>query len=206
MTIHGAHRRVLVALLALAAGLGIAACGSSSNSSSTSNSASVSGGTSTNANFAARRTALVACLKAHGVTLPNGGRFGPGAGGPPPGGGTGTNPTPGAGRFLFGGGGGGGAARFANNPKLAAAFQACGGRVGGGRFRGGAGLGRTRITQFVACVRKNGFNLPTPNFSGNGPVFPANLRTNAKFLAASQACASILTAPRPGGTSTTPAA
>jgi hypothetical protein len=48
--------------------------------------------------------------------------------------------------------------------------------------------------------------MPKPNFSGKGPVFPASIRTNPKFVAASKACASLLVRPRSapsGGTSTT---
>ena len=101
----------------------------------------------------------------------------------------GTSTTPR--RGLFGGRG------FATNPKLRAAFQACGAQFGfgGGRFRGR--LSRTAITKYVTCVRQHGYDLPNPNFSGKGPVFPANIRTNAKFQAASRACQSLLV-PRRG--------
>jgi hypothetical protein len=46
----------------------------------------------------------------------------------------------------------------------------------------------------VACVRRNGFALPNPNLSGNGPVFSSSQvsPTNPKFLAASRPCASLL--------------
>lgn len=172
---------------ALALGLVIAACGSGSGTNSSSNTATTTvaaggGGAGPNS---ARRAALVACLKQHGVTLPSRPA------------GTGTTGR----RGFFGGGGG----AFANNPKLRAAFQACGARFGfggGGRFTGR--LSHTVITKYVACVRQHGYNLPNPNFSGKGPVFPMNIRTNAKFQAASRACQSILVPPRPsGGTSTT---
>jgi hypothetical protein len=92
-------------------------------------------------------TALIACLKSHGVTLPNRGFFGrrPGsgtsggsatskAGGA--GGGSGTSTTGGTGGPPPGGGRGG---FFRRNPKLAAAFKACGANFG---FRGGAMFGR----------------------------------------------------------------
>ena len=53
----------------------------------------------------------------------------------------------------------------------------------------------------MACVRKHGFAaMPSPNFSGKGPVFPASIRTNKQFVAASKSCASLLVrpvAPRP---------
>jgi hypothetical protein len=184
---------------ALALGGLIAACGSASSSSSSSTttttaSAAAGGGAGGGAN-PARRAALTACLKQHGVTLP---ARPPGAPGGAPGTGTGTGTTGTGttpGRGFFGGG------RFANNPKLRAAFQACGAQFGfgaGGRgFRGR--LSRTNITKYVTCVRQHGYNLPNPNFSGKGPIFPANIRNNAKFQAASKACQNLLVPPRPSG-------
>jgi hypothetical protein len=187
----------------LALGCLIAACGSAGSASSSSStgtttaSAAAGDGSPGGAN-PARRAALVACLKQHGVTLP---ARPPGAGGGAPGGGTGTGTT-GTGtngtgttprRGFFGGGG------FAGNPKIRAALQACGARFGfgGGRFRGT--LARANVTKYVTCVRQHGYNLPNPNFSGKGPVFPANIRSNAKFQAASRACQSLLVPPRPSG-------
>jgi hypothetical protein len=195
-------RTVRLAMLAgtvLITALVLAACGSSSNTSSgaassTSSASAGAGGTSS-----AARTKLVACLKSHGITLPkrpagaarrrpNGGGEG---GGPPGGGGFG-----GAGGF-FGGGGGGagagaGASRF-NNPKFRAAFQAC----GAGQFpRRRFAPNKAAVTKFVACVKQHGYDLPTPNFSGKGPVFPAKIEQNKKFQSASRACASDL---RPQG-------
>jgi hypothetical protein len=177
-------KRGLVPVAAVAACCCLAACGSSS---STSSSGSSAGGTSTSAGTGARssagRAAFVACLKKHGVTLPSrppgqGGGYGPGGGRPPSGGGDG----------------------FAANPKLRAAFQAC----GGGRFGGGRGgpptnstAFRTALTKYTTCVRRHGYNLPKPNLSGNGPVFPSSIRTDSKFQAASKACQGLLA--RPGG-------
>jgi hypothetical protein len=195
-------------LVALALGGVIAACGSASSSSGTTTSSTTAsaaaGGAGGGAN-ATRRAALTACLKQHGVTLP---ARPPGAGGGPPGsgapgGGTGTGTT-GTGttprrRGFFGGGG------LANNPKLRAAFQACGAKFGfGGGARGFRGrLSRTAITKYVTCVRQHGYNLPTPNLSGKGPAFPSNIQSNSKFQTASRACQSLLVPPRGGGTSTT---
>jgi hypothetical protein len=202
--------KLILTVVVLAFGGLIAACGSSSSTTTSSTTASAAAGGAGGTGGAgganpARRAALAACLKQHGVTLP---ARPPGAGGGPPGSGapgggtgtgtgttgTGTTPRP---RF-FGGGGG-----FANNPKLRAAFQACGARFGfgggGQRFR----LSRTVITKYVTCVRQHGYNLPNPDFSGKGPVFPSNIRGNAKFQAASRPCQSLLAPPRPSGTSTT---
>ncbi|HEY4825578.1 MAG TPA: hypothetical protein VIH85_02370 [Solirubrobacteraceae bacterium] len=207
-----APRGALFILLALALGCVIAACGSASSSSSTTSSSASSGSsgttTTTAATGSARRTALAACLKQHGVTLPSRPAGAPpgGASGGAPGSGTGTGTgTTGTGttprRGFFGGGGG-----FANNPKLQAAFKACGANFGFRRGNFAGRLSHTAVTKYVTCVRQHGYNLPNPNFSGKGPIFPANIRTNQKFIAASKPCQSLLIPPRPsgsGGTSTT---
>lgn len=185
-------RRAPFTLAVLAAGCSIAACGSSSSSGSASASASSAAGSA-----GATRSSLRACLKAHGVTLParppGSGNGPPAAGAAGAGGASGAGGAPGAGGGFFGGGGG---ARNAN-PKFRAALQACGGRGFGGR-PGAGRISHATIEKFVACVRAHGYNLPSPNFSGKGPVFPANVRTDAKFRAASRACTSLLF-PRPGG-------
>ena len=204
--------RVPVALVAVAAGCLIAACGSASSSSSSTGTSTASASSSGSSSAAgggatgtARRAQLVACLKSHGVTLPS---RPAGFSGPPPvvaapavaGTGTGTTPRR---NFFFGGGG----ARNIS-PKMQAAFKACGAQFG---FRGGAGgrgfrgrLSHTAITKYVTCVRQHGYNLPSPNFSGKGPIFPQSIQTNAKFQAASKACQNLLIPPRPsGGTGTT---
>jgi hypothetical protein len=208
-----------VALVTLVAGGALAACGSASSSSTTTSSTTASASASGSSPGAAagggansaRRTQLVSCLKAHGVSLPArpaGGFRPPAGGGSGSGGGTGTtgtgtSTTPRRG-FLFGGGG-------ANiTPKMRAAFQACGAQFGfaggGGAFRGR--ISHTAITSFVTCVNQHGYKLPAPNFSGKGPIFPRNIETNAKFQAASKACQHLLIPSRPsggssGGTSTT---
>ncbi len=211
-----APRGALVALAVLVLGVLIGACGSASSTStgsagatSSTTASAAAGGGAANGPNSARRAALTACLKQHGVTLPS---RPPGAGGGASGGGSGTGTT-GTGtngtgttprRGFFGGGG------FAANPKLRAALQACGARfgfgAGGGRFRGR--LSHTAITKYVTCVRQHGYNLPNPNFSGKGPIFPANIQSSKKFQAASRACQSLLVPTRPpggssGGTSTT---
>lgn len=199
-------RPASLALVALGAACLIAACGSSSSgsasaaagttSSSTVASASGSGASS----FAAQRAKLAACMKQHGVTLPSR----PAGSRPPGSGGSGTASGPRAGgRFFFGGGGAGGAARrLRSNPKMQAALKACGANF---RFRRGRGFGgrisHQTINKYVTCVRQHGYDLPAPNFSGKGSVFPANIRTNKKFQAASKSCQSLLIPPRPQGSS-----
>ncbi len=208
-SINIVSKRALLALGILAASCALVACGSSSSGSTTTTASSGSGtaASSTSSSFAARRAKLASCLKQHGVTLPNrpAGSRPPGTGGGGGGGfffGSGGGANPGGPNAAAGGRGG----FFRSNPKAAAAFKACGADFGGG-FRRGAGrfrLSHTAINNFVACVRKHGYNLPAPNFSGHGSVFPSNIRTNPKFVAASRACASALRPPgAAAGTSTT---
>ena len=201
------HR--LAALVAcVAAACLVAACGSATSSSSSSSSkAAASTGTGT-----AARSKLVACLKQHGVNLPSRARgfrppgSGTNGGGPPPAGGTnggGTPPAGGGGGFF--GGGGGFRGGFRNNPKLQAAFKACGANFGARRQFNPAQR-KTEINNFVKCVRQHGYNLPTPNLSGSGPVFPRSIESNKKFQTASRSCASTLApqaGPPPGGQTTT---
>ena len=185
-----------LALIALA--MLVAACGSSSSSSSSTSSASASTAAGSNS----QRTALAACLKKHGVTLPTGRR--PGAGAPPagaPGAGSGNPPAgvPGGGSGTPPAGGppGGFPGGAAGNSKFRAAFKACGANFPAGRRPGG--FNRQAIQKYVSCVRRHGYNLPNANFSGNGPVFPANVRSNKKFQTASKACQSLLAPPQGGG-------
>ena len=186
---------------ALLVAIAIAACGGGSSSTSTtsskasaSNSADTQGPTSATGatgSALARRTALATCLKNYGVTLPSfRGRFGgTGASGRRlPFGATGASGRPGG----FPGAGGG----FANNPKLAQALQKCGGFGGfGATGRAGAFSTRTRteLTSFVACMKKSGETLPTPNLSGTGSVFGNVDQTTATFKAAYAQCKGILT-------------
>ena len=115
------------AALALAATLALAACGGTTTSSTPS-------GPPGFGNFAARRTAIEACLRKHGVTLPGGGFGGRGFGAtgahrlPPRFGATGASGVRGRFRQFPGG--------FAN-PKDAKAIQECGGFGGRGFGRGG---------------------------------------------------------------------
>ncbi len=167
-------RAALTTLAALTIAAVLAACGGSSSSSSTSASASNGSGNS--------RTALAACLRKHGLTLPAGRGPGTGGSGAPPSG-SGAPPAGGPPSGLPGGG--------AGSSKFRAALKACGANFPAGR--GPAGFNRQAIQKYVSCVRSHGYDLPNPNFSGNGPVFPSNTRSNAKFQTASKACQSLLT-------------
>jgi hypothetical protein len=226
--LYGAHRGIGMALLAAAAAaICIAACGGSSNASTTTKSTPTTSKTSRTA----AETALRTCLSKHGVTLPSitnhggaRGFFGRGTRtGTTPGAGAGTGTTPAGGppTGAPGAGGGFGGGRFAggSNSKLAKAFKACGGKLGGfgaGGFRGGyggyggygggyggAGVGaghfrptfsKATLTAFVACVRKNGYPA-MPEAKTNpttGGFFPASVEKNANFRKASVKCVSIL--------------
>lgn len=200
--------RKLGALTACLAACGLlAACGSSASSPSGSASASAGAGTGAAARsgatrFAADRAKLVACLKQHGVTLPSqpGGfrhRFTPGGG--QGGGGQGGSGQSGSGQSGSGGhppggfgGGGFFGGRFRGNPKLQSAFKACAGDFPRGRFAGRGAVRQAAVAKFVTCVRQHGYDLPKPNFSGKGPVFPSNIQSNPKFRAASRSCAKLL--------------
>ena len=177
---HTPTRRALLALAALATSALIGACGSSSSSSTSSSTAAASASSASGTN----RAALMACLRKHGITLPAGaGAPGGGApgGGAPPSGGSGA-PAGGSPPSGLPGG--------ANGAKLQAAFKACGANFPA--RRSGAALPGQTIQKYVTCVRQHGYKLPNPNFSGNGPVFPASIRSNAKFQAASRACQNLL--------------
>jgi hypothetical protein len=184
---HVTIRRGLLPLALLALCALLSACGSNS-SSKTSSSASASAKTGGN------RAALVACLRKHGVNLPASGGA-PGGGAPGAGGGTPPGASGGAPPSGFPGGSAGGS-------KFRAAFKACGANFPAGR-PGSGGFSRQNIQKYVTCVRQHGYQLPNPNFSGSGSVFPANVRSNAKFQAASRACQSLL---RPAGAANPPPA
>jgi hypothetical protein len=163
---------LVVALSAGAVGCGSAASGSSSTRTSTQATAGAAG--------TGRRAQLAACLRKQGVTPPRrpSGQQGSGGG------------------LLFGGGGGGAGAARARNPKLAAALRKCGFTPGqgNGRVRAGSPRFRQALADFVACMRRNGYVMPAPNTSGNGPVFdPSKVnRNDPKFVSAAQKCQGLL--------------
>lgn len=238
---RGRSLRAIAPLLLVSAAFGLTACGSD-DAAKTTTAASASG-SGTRGASGADRTALQACLKKEGVTLPErpAGAPGGGYGGAPPTGTDGAPPTPpegqdgappagsdgqgappaggqaGAAGGLPGSGRAGGARggrqlSEADREKLMAAMQKCGGQVGPGAA-GGGGRGRRpdvddaayrrSITAYVACVRKHGFDLPDPNFSGKGPIFDAKKvdQQDPSFQKASTACQSEL---RPERSQTAP--
>jgi collagen type I/II/III/V/XI/XXIV/XXVII alpha len=210
-------RVVVVAGAATLIAIGLAACGGSSSPSSTPAAAAAQSATgssgpagagstgATGATITARRSALAACLKKNGVTLPTRrfgatGRFG-GTGATGRFGVTGrsgaTGASGGRARGFFGGGG-----AFAGNPKFAAAFAKCGGSAG--RFGAGGAprspgfvasspQDRVEVASYVACMKQRGISLPTPNFSGSGSVFGATVNTTtAAFRSANANCQGLL--------------
>jgi hypothetical protein len=141
-------------------------------------------------------------LKKQGITLPQ-----RPSGGPPQGGAPGAGPGAGGGAgggFLFGGGQQGGAGSR-NFSKIRSALAKCGIKPQQGqqrRFRPqNSAQFRQALTKFVTCVRKNGYDIPAPNLSGNGPVFDSSKvnRNDPKFKKAATKCQSDLQALRPQG-------
>ena len=179
---HTPTRRALLALAALATSALIGACGSSSSSSSNQASSSTSAAAASSGS-GTNRAALTACLRKHGITLPAGAGA-PGGGAPPAGPPSGGSGAPAGGSPPSGLPGG------ANGAKLQAAFKACGANFPA--RRNGAAVPRQTIQKYVTCVRQHGYKLRNPNFSGNGPVFPASIRSSAKFQSASRHCQNLL--------------
>jgi hypothetical protein len=169
---------VILAASAVVA-LTLAACGGGSGSSN------ASSGTSTTASDGSGGFQLTdeqrSCIEGKGVTVPQGGGQPPAGGQPPSGGSPPSGGAPGGQDFQ----------------KLQQAMQDCGVNLpsrpqGGGNFDPSQ-MGK-QISQYVACVRKNGYDLPDPNTSGSGPVFDSSQvnRNDPKFKAASAKCQNLL--------------
>lgn len=182
--------RPAVALAVLGACCTLAACGSSassatnpaSTSSSEASKSTQEASKSPQGGGSSRFTALRSCLAKQGITLPAP------SGKRPPGGSRG-------GGGLLGGGGG----RFRPPAGVSAtqfqeALKKCGGGNVGGAARFNSPTAKAALTKFVACMRENGVNLPTPNTSGNGPVFnTAGINTaSSTFKSAQSKCQSDL--------------
>jgi hypothetical protein len=164
--------------------LALAACGSSSANGSSTSPSKPSGAAST--------TAYTACLKQHGVTLPNFGSGGRPGGETPGGGETPPSFTPGS-----GGAGGGG---FRNNPAFSKAAAACkslrpsGGFGGSGFGRGGAGgFNSTAFAAYRNCLKLHGVTLPTPGAkpAAGSTTSTTTAQSSSTLQAAEQACAAL---------------
>ncbi|MBN9624585.1 MAG: hypothetical protein J0H06_16915, partial [Actinobacteria bacterium] len=155
-----------------------------------------------------------ACLKEKGVELPE---FKGGEGGPPQGGEGGEPPEglepPAGGEMPEGGESSGGAPPAgAGGPggegftEMKQAFEECGvetpeldgGPAGEASAPVKSAVFRRQVRRYAACVRKNGYDLGEPNFSGEGPVFKEAESESAAFKQASAKCQSLLGSPRAG--------
>ena len=47
------------------------------------------------------------------------------------------------------------------------------------------------LPAWIACIARHGYQLPTPNTSGRGTVFPSAIERNGKYRAAAKHCVSI---------------
>lgn len=189
------HRmRDLIAIVA--AGAALAACGgSSSNASSSSASATAKQGGSRSSSF----TAMQACLKKEGVSLPSspaGGAGKPSSGKPP----SGEVPSGGAPN----GAGGVTLPSGVSRSKLQEAMKKCG---AGSSFTGGprrsfnSASAQAALAKYATCMRENGVKLPAPNTSGSGPVFNTKGidTSSATFKKAQSKCESDLKGAFAGG-------
>lgn len=183
----------IAGVLAIVAALAVAGCGGSSGSSSSSSSSEASTGAGSEAGGNAPGGFEISeetrsCLKEKGVELPEPGQGGElPEGGPPSGG-----PPEGGEAPSFGGAGG---------AQMQEAFKECGVEVpegGQGKPAGAPDMNsaafRESLKKYVACVRENGYELPEPNLSGEGPVFDESEvnQEDPKFKAASEKCQTLL--------------
>jgi hypothetical protein len=233
----GRHRFALVAVLAASGALLLASCGGSSGASS-SGVASLGGSNTKKSSSASSKSneqqllSWVQCMRKQGVNLPDptvdangnltlrpngggGGFFGGGRGNDSNTSTTVAGGTAGStsGAATTGGDNG------APNPRRAqfqAAMKVCGNPpqgAFGGFNRQNSQEFQDAALKFAQCMRKNGVNMPDPNFSsgsggGVGPgggFFRSINRNDPNVQKAIQVCRPIMAAVRPGGgnTSTT---
>jgi len=192
--VHMNPRIVRLFALALSAPLLFAACGGGGGSSAGASTTT----TTSPAGRGARNSALTACLKQHGVTLPSGGSgapggSGPGASGPPAGG--------------FGGGGGGPSISIpgVSQQQLQAAFSACRSKLPNGGNFGGGGANGQAFQAYFSCLRDHGVKVPTTTPGSSSSSRPGSalgsLRNDPKFAAANKTCQALQ--PTFGSTTTT---
>jgi hypothetical protein len=197
----------LIAVLALV----VAGCGSSGGgdtSASASTSASTDGDAGGDSGEASQgggpggfeiSEEARACLDEQGVELPEapaGGEMP--EGGPPAGGGMPEGEPPSAGQMPEGGGAGFGGEQ---SEEMQEAFEECGVEVptggpgqGGGMPNTDSASFRNSVKQYVACVRENGYELPQPDLSGEGPIFDQSAvdQEDPEFKKASEQCQDLL--------------
>jgi hypothetical protein len=222
LAVLGAALLIVVALAACGGSSSPSSTTAAADTQSTSSSGTAGAGSTGASGAAARRAALTTCLKKYGVALPTGsafgGRFGAtGASGRLRFGATGASgrfrfgATGASGRFRFGGtgasgprgGGFFGGGRFASNPKFATAIAKCGALAGGlgaggagrrtGAFDASSTQDRAEVVSFAACMKRNGVDLPKPNFSGSGSVFGIKVnQTTTAYRSAYAKCGGLL--------------
>lgn len=178
-------------VLVAAAALLLAGCGGSggSDASSEESSAASSERGGGRGGFPKISDETRTCLKENGVELPEPGQGVPPAGGPPEGGPPAGGPPQGFGK--------GGA-------KMKKAFEECGVELPQGKPEGppmNSSAFRKSIKEYADCMGENGYDLPEPNVSGEGPVFKESEvdREDPKFEAANEKCQSLLGVPGGGG-------
>jgi hypothetical protein len=165
----------------------VAACGSASGTTAGKS------GTGLNKSSKATQAAYTACLKQHGVNLPN---FSGGSGGPPA---NGETPP------SFGSGASGpGAGGLGNSPKFQKAATACKSLRPSGGFGGLGGSGGVNSTAFAAyrnCLKLHGVTLPTGGAANSAGSTPSTTlsQSSPTVKAALQACAAL----QPSASSTT---
>ena len=189
---HGRARLVGLAgvLAVVVAALLLAGCGGSggSESSSEESSAASSEQAGVPGGFPEISDETRSCLKEKGVELPEPGQGGPPAGGPPEGG----PPAGGAPQGFKGG------------AKMQKGFEECGVELPQGKPEGApmdSSAFRESIKEYATCMGENGYDLPEPNVSGEGPVFKESEvdREDPKFEAANEKCQSVLGGPGESG-------
>lgn len=84
--------------------------------------------------------------------------------------------------------------RGSSGADFIAAVRACGVGSPGGPSFAEVMLPPRTLVQYLdawsACIAKNGYKLPTPNTTGQGPVFPIVTERISKYRAAATHCVS----------------
>jgi len=184
---RGSVAWLMGALVVLAAVLFVGCGGSSGDSSSEESNTASSGQAGGPAGFELSDD-IRACLDEQGIELPEPGE-GPPGGGATPEGGPPEGPPAG-----FGEGG----------EEMKEALEECGAELPQGKPGGspmGSGAFRESIEEYASCMGENGYELPKPNVSGEGPVFNESDvdREDPKFETADGKCQSLLGGPGEGG-------
>ncbi len=180
-----------------AVSLGLAGCGGGSAKATSGASAS----TSPTTGGRGQSAAFTECLKAHGVTLPQGFGANPARGSGPPG--TGTLPPRGGNT----GGGGTPGSIPGLTQEQQSAFEACRSKLpNGGNFGGGGGghANSQALQPYLSCLGDHGVTVPTPTSAStpaDGGSALDTVRNDPNFAAANEACQALL--PAPGGSTTT---